>query len=104
MIGLYQLVVGFCLPMNGRDHFRKKVDVQICCWENIIQCNNLSWRERVNAYEKLGELFEYKYVLDHMKHVQVKIVPEYSEDIDTVTTIENEDTDEGPSCWFDIDH
>tara|TARA_R110000744_G_scaffold57975_1_gene121229 strand:- start:391 stop:690 length:300 start_codon:yes stop_codon:yes gene_type:complete len=99
MFSLYKIVFGFCLPINGRDHFRKKVDVQISCWENIIQCSNLSWKERVNAYEKLGELFEYKHVLDNVKDAKVNILPE---DLEHVNTNDVE-TDESYS-WFDFDH
>ncbi len=101
MISIYKIVFGFCLPMNGRDYFRKKVDVQISCWENIIQCNNLSWSERINAYEKLSELFEYKYVLDNVKNAKVCVLPE---DLEHINTVENYDTDESYWAWFDIDH
>ena len=101
MISLYKLVVGFCLPINGRDYFRKKVDVSITVWENVIQCNNLSWSERVNAYEKLGELFEYKYVLDNVKNAKVNILPE---DLEHINTVENDETDESYFTWFDLDH
>ena len=100
MISLYKIVFGFCLPINGRDYFRKKVEVNISVWENIIQCGKLSWRERVNAYEKLGELYHYQYVLDNVKSAKVNILPE---DLQHVNTIENDDTDE--SYWYlDLDH
>jgi len=100
MISLYKIVFGFCLPINGRDYFRKKVEVNISVWENIIQCGKLSWSERVNAYEKLGELYHYQYVLDNVKSAKVNILPE---DLQHVNTIENDDTDE--SYWYlDLDH
>lgn len=100
MISLYKIVLGFCLPINGRDYFRKNVDVQITCWENIIQSNRLSWSERLNAYEKLGELFEYKYVLDNVKNAKVNILVE---DLEYINTVENNETDE--SYWYlDLDH
>ena len=101
MISLYKIVFGFCLPINGRDYFRKKVEVNISVWENIIQCGKLSWRERVNAYEKLGELYEYKYVLDNVKSAKVNILPE---DLQHVNTIENDDTDSSYFAWYDLDH
>ena len=100
MISLYKIVFGFCLPINGRDYFRKKVEVNISVWENIIQCGKLSWSERINAYEKLGELYHYQYVLDNVKSAKVNILPE---DLQHVNTIENDDTDE--SYWYlDLDH
>jgi hypothetical protein len=100
MISLYKIVFGFCLPINGRDYFRKKVEVNISVWENIIQCGKLSWSERVNAYEKLGELYHYQYVLDNVKSAKVNILPE---DLQHVDTIENDSTDS--SYWYlDLDH
>ena len=101
MISLYKIVLGFCLPINGRDYFRKKVEVNISVWENIIQCGKLSWSERINAYEKLGELYHYQYVLDNVKSAKVNILPE---DLQHVNTIENDDTDESYFAWYDLDH
>jgi len=101
MISLYKIVFGFCLPINGRDYFRKKVEVNISVWENIIQCGKLSWSERVNAYEKLGELYHYQYVLDNVKSAKVNILPE---DLQHVNTIENDSTDESYFAWYDLDH
>ena len=101
MISLYKIVLGFCLPINGRDYFKKKVEVNISVWENIIQCGKLSWSERINAYEKLGELYHYQYVLDNVKSAKVNILPE---DLQHVNTIENDDTDESYFAWYDLDH
>ena len=101
MISLYKIVFGFCLPINGRDYFRKKVEVNISVWENIIQCGKLSWSERVNAYEKLGELYHYQYVLDNVKSAKVNILPE---DLQHVDSIENDSTDESFFAWYDLDH
>jgi hypothetical protein len=101
MISLYKIVLGFCLPINGRDYFKKKVEVNISVWENIIQCGKLSWSERINAYEKLGELYHYQYVLDNVKSAKVNILPE---DLQHVNTIENDSTDQSYFAWYDLDH
>ena len=76
MISLYKYVIGFCMPfIPARDLFKKKVDIQIACYENILNCN-LSWRERENTFYKLSDLYYYKYVLDNVKNYKVNILPD----------------------------
>ena len=67
MISLYKYVIGFCMPfIPARDLFKKKVDIQIACYENILTCN-LSWRERENTFYKLSDLYYYKFMLDNIQ-------------------------------------
>jgi hypothetical protein len=75
MINIWRFIVGFSLPMNARDLFRRKVDIQITCYENILTCN-LSWRERENTFYKLSSLYHYKYVLDNVENYKVRILPD----------------------------
>jgi len=75
MLSLYKYVIALCLPMNGRELFKKKVDIQIACYENILNCR-LSWREREDTFYKLSDLYYYKYVLDNVKNYKVNILPD----------------------------
>ena len=74
MINIWRFIVGFCLPMNARDLFKKKVDITIACYENILNCN-LSWREREDTFYKLSDLYYMKYVLDNVQNARVNVLP-----------------------------
>jgi hypothetical protein len=69
MISLYKYVIGFCIHfVPARDLFKKKIDIQISCYENILTCN-LSWLERQNTFYKLSDLYYYKFMLDNVQDI-----------------------------------
>jgi len=74
MINIWRFIVGFSLPMNARDLFRRKVDIQITCYENILDCK-LSWGEREQVFYKLSDLYYMKYVLNNVKEAKINILP-----------------------------
>lgn len=73
MLSIYKYIIAFCLPMNGRDLFKKKIDIQITCYENILNCR-LSWREREHTFYKLSDLYYYKYILDNVRDERADII------------------------------
>ena len=76
MLSLYKYIIGFCLPfIPARDLFKKKIDIQITCYENILDCN-LSWKQREDVFYKLSSLYHYKYVLDNVENYKVRILPD----------------------------
>jgi len=93
MLSLYKYVIALCLPMNARDLFRKKVDVNIACYENILDCN-LSWKEREDIFYKLSDLYYYKYVLENVKNYKVEILP------DDLLYNENTTTGDENGNWY----
>jgi hypothetical protein len=69
MISLYKYVIGFCMPfVPARDLYKKKIDVQIACYENILSCK-LSLRERRDTFYKLSDLYYYKFMLDNVQDI-----------------------------------
>jgi len=63
MLGLVTTALSFSLPINARDLYRQKVDIKIQCWTSILDCPNLSWRERENAFENLSTLYYEQFAL-----------------------------------------
>jgi hypothetical protein len=74
MFILYKLILGLCIPLN-KNMFRQRVDINIACYENILD-SNLSWREREMIFYKLSDLYYYKYVLDNVQNYKVNILPD----------------------------
>lgn len=73
MLSLYKYIIGLCLPLNARELFKQKVNIQIACYENILNCN-LNWKEREETFYKLSDLYFYKYVLDNVQNAKVNIL------------------------------
>jgi hypothetical protein len=96
MLSLYKYVIALCIPMNGRELSKKKVDIQIACYENILNCR-LSWREREDTFYKLSDLYYYKYILDNVKNYKVNILP------DELLCYENTTEGDENGFWYIIE-
>jgi len=98
MISIWRFIVGLCLPMNARDLFRKKVDVHIACYENILDCK-LSWREREDIFYKLSDLYYMKYVLNNVKEAKINILPP-----ELLCDVNKTENDDGGSFYIQEDY
>lgn len=90
MLGLLYTFLGLFLPTNGRDLYKKQIDVKIQCWHSILD-GQLSWRERENAFEQLSVLYYEQYVLNNVDDYEGY---PYLFDLNV--------TD--PNWWHDLDH
>tara|TARA_R110002126_G_C10306655_1_gene487619 strand:+ start:551 stop:844 length:294 start_codon:yes stop_codon:yes gene_type:complete len=97
MLGLTTTALALSLPLpNARDLYRKKIDVKIKVYHNILD-SPLSWREREMAFDALSTLYYEQYVLDNVPDA------DYFPPLDLSALDSNNDT-EVDYTWFDLDH
>ena len=85
------LSMALSLPISPRDIYRQRLEIKIACWESILSCGNMDWKERENAFEQLSILHYENYVINN--------VPQYQDyhHLDYMLNTTDAEID-----WFDI--
>ena len=85
------LSMALSLPVNPRDLYRQRLEIKIACWENILSCDNMDWRQREFGFEQLSILHYENYVINN--------VPQYKDYHHLDYMLNTTDTE---IDWFDI--